>query len=158
MCEEKSPGASYVVIGPGTHMEQAMQTIQLADGRTRVDSGSPWEPRMGYSRAMKAGPLITVAGCVGIREDGTYPDTLEEQTRCALARIDSALSALDASLEQLVRIRIYTTCIKDWEQIASVMGPAFTDTRPPNALVEVARLVDDEAMVEIEGDAWVGGH
>ena len=65
-----------------------MKRVELANGRIRVDSGSSWEPRMGYSRAMKTGPLITVAGCVGIDETGSYPDTLEGQSqgcprRCA---------------------------------------------------------------------------
>ena len=111
---------------------------------------------MGYSRAMKAGPLITVAGCVGINEDGTYPDTLSGQTRCALDRIQSALNGLGADLDEIIRIRIYTTCIDRWEEIATVMGPTFSQTRPPNVLVEVAKLVDREALVEIEADAWVG--
>ena len=132
-----------------------MKRVELTDGRIRVDSGSPWEPKMGYSRAMRSGPLITVAGCVGIREDGSYPDTLEAQTRCALSRIQAALQALDADLNQIIRVRIYTTCIDRWEEIAVVMGPAFEDTRPPNVLVEVAKLVDPEALIEIEADAWV---
>ena len=110
---------------------------------------------MGYSRAMKAGPLITVAGCVGITEEGTYPDTLTGQTRCALSRIQGALNALDADLDQIIRVRIYTTCIDRWEEIATIMGPTFAETRPPNVLVEVAKLVDEEALVEIEADAWV---
>jgi enamine deaminase RidA (YjgF/YER057c/UK114 family) len=109
---------------------------------------------MGYSRAMKSGPLITVAGCVGIEKDGSYPDTLAGQTRCALGRIEEALETLGAGLEHLTRIRIYTTCIDRWEEIAEVMGPAMEAFRPPNALVEVARLVDEEALVEIEADAW----
>lgn len=133
-----------------------MERVSLADGRERIDSGSPWEDRMGYSRAMKAGPMITVAGCVGITEEGTYPDTLVEQTRCALNRIQRALRALDADLDQIIRIRIYTTCIERWEEIATVMGPTFRETRPPNALVEVAGLVDEAALIEIEADAWVG--
>ena len=154
--KRRSPRASYAVLGFKTGKEQGMKCVQLADGRTRVDSGSPWEPKMGYSRAMRAGPMITVAGCVGINEDGTYPDTLEDQTRCAIERIRGALKALDAGLEQITRIRIYTTCIDRWEQIATVMGPTFAETRPPNVLVEVSRLVDTEALIEIEADAWVG--
>ena len=126
-----------------------MQRIEMANGRVRVDSGSPWEPRMGYSRAMKSGPQITVAGCVGIEKDGSYPDTLEEQTRCALRRIEEALATLEAGLEHVTRIRIYTTCIDRWEEIADVMGPALEAFRPPNALVEVSKLVDEEALVEI---------
>ena len=133
-----------------------MQRIELSDGRSRIDSGSPWEARMGYSRAMKSGPMITVAGCVGIDANGTYPDTLQAQTRLAIERTRVALQALDCGLEQVTRVRIYTTCIHRWEQIAEVMGPTFADTRPPNTLVEVARLIDDAALVEIEAEAWTG--
>lgn len=133
-----------------------MQRIEMANGRVRVDGGSPWEPRMGYSRAMKSGPQITVAGCVGIEKDGSYPDTLGKQTRCALDRIEEALITLGAGLEHLTRIRIYTTCIERWEEIAEVMGPAMETFRPPNVLVEVSKLIDEEALVEIEADAWVG--
>ena len=132
-----------------------MKRVSAANGRERIETGSPWEERMGYSRAMKAGPLITVAGCVGITEEGTYPDTLTGQTRCALNRIQAALNALDADLDQIIRVRIYTTCIDRWEEIATILGPAFAQTRPPNVLVEVAKLVDEEALVEIEADAWV---
>ena len=132
-----------------------MKRIEMKNGRTRVDGGSPWEPRMGYSRAMKCGPMITIAGCVGIDDDGSYPDTLKGQARCALRRIEAALEALDAGLEHLTRVRIYTTCIDRWEEIAGVMGPALAEHRPPNVLVEVARLVDEEALVEIEADAWL---
>ncbi len=152
---DDSPVASYVEVDRQEETEFRMQRIEMANGRVRVDSGSPWEPRMGYSRAMKCGPMITIAGCVGIDEDGSYPDTLEWQTRCALKRIEAALATLDAGLEHLIKIRIYTTCIERWEEIAEVMGPAMEAFRPPNAMVEVARLVDEEALVEIEADAWL---
>ncbi len=129
--------------------------IELPDGRRRLDTGSPWEPRMGYSRAVQAGPFIVVSGCVGIREDGTYPEDLESQTRRCVERIADALSAFDATLEQIIKVRIYTTEISRWEEIAAVMGPTFADIRPANLLVEVSGLVD-EALVEIEAEAWVG--
>ena len=132
-----------------------MKRVRGANGRERIETGSVWEEKMGYSRAMKAGPLITVAGCVGITEEGTYPDTHPGQTRCALDRIQSALQAFDADLDQIIRVRIYTTCIDRWEEIATVMGPTFAQTRPPNVLVEVAKLVDEKALIEIEADAWV---
>ena len=110
---------------------------------------------MGYSRAVQAGPLIVVSGCVGIEEDGTYPEDLESQTRRCVERIADALSAFDATLEQIIKVRIYTTDISRWEEIAAVMGPTFADIRPANLLVEVSGLVD-EALVEIEAEAWVG--
>ncbi len=110
---------------------------------------------MGYSRAVQAGPLIVVSGCVGLLADGTYPDGLAAQTRRCVERIAEALAAFDATLEQVIKVRIYTTDISRWEEIASVMGPTFATTRPANLLVEVSRLVDD-ALVEIEAEAWVG--
>ncbi|MCH2160787.1 MAG: RidA family protein [Phycisphaerales bacterium] len=123
------------------------------DGRRRLDSGSPWEPKMGYSRAVQAGPMIWVAGCVGINPDGTYPAGLTEQTRRCVQRIAEALEAFDADLSHVVKVRIYTTVIDRWEEIAEVMGPTFRDIRPANVLVEVSKLVDD-ALVEIEAEAW----
>ena len=129
--------------------------VELPGGRRRLDTHSPWEPVMGYSRAVQAGPLITVAGCVGILPDGTYPDGLAAQTRRCVERIAEALAAFDATLEQVIKVRIYTTDLARWEEIASVMGPTFEATRPANLLVEVAGLVDG-ALVEIEAEAWTG--
>jgi len=129
--------------------------IPLPDGRRRLDTHSPWEPRMGYSRAVQAGPLIVVSGCVGVLPDGTYPEGLAAQTRRCVERIAEALAAFDATLEQVIKVRIYTTDITRWEEIASVMGPTFGDTRPANLLVGVSELVDG-ALVEIEAEAWTG--
>ena len=124
------------------------------DGRRRLDSGSPWEPKMGYSRAVQAGPMIWVAGCVGVNPDGSYPPGLTEQTRRCVERIRNALAAFDADLSHVVKVRIYTTAIERWEEIAEVMGRKFGEIRPANVLVEVSKLVD-EALVEIEAEAWV---
>lgn len=129
--------------------------VTLPDGRRRLDTHSPWEPVMGYSRAVQAGPLIVVSGCVGIRPDGSYPDGLAAQTRRCVERIAEALAAFDATLEQIIKVRIYTTDLARWEEIASVMGPTFGATRPANLLVEVSGLVDG-ALVEIEAEAWTG--
>ena len=129
--------------------------VDLPDGRRRLDTHSPWEPRMGYSRAVQAGPLVVVSGCVGLLENGGYPDGLEAQTRRCVERIAEALSAFDTTLDQVIKVRIYTTDISRWPEIAAVMGPTFGDTRPANLLVEVAKLVDD-ALVEIEAEAWIG--
>lgn len=127
--------------------------ISRPDGSRRLDTGSPWEPRMGYSRAVQAGPLIVVSGCVGILPDGRYPTSLEDQTRRCVVRIEEALAAFGASLQQVIKVRIYTTNIDRWEEIAAVMGPTFDEIRPANLLVEVSKLVDD-ALVEIEAEAW----
>ena len=126
--------------------------VTLPGGRRRLDTHSPWEPVMGYSRAVQAGPLIVVSGCVGILPDGTYPDGLEAQ---CVERIAEALAAFGATLADVIKVRIYTTDITLWKEIAAVMGPTFGETRPANLLVEVSGLVDG-ALVEIEADAWTG--
>ena len=131
------------------------ELVDLPNGHRRLDTGSPWEPRMGYSRAVQAGPLVTVAGCVGLEEDGGYAETRTAQTRRCVERIEDALRAFDLDLSHIVKVRIYTTDISRWEEIASVMGPTFGEIRPANLLVEVAGLVDG-AMVEIEAEAWTG--
>lgn len=129
--------------------------VEMGPDRRRLETGTPWEERMGYSRAVQAGPLLSVAGCVGVMPDGSYPEDLGSQTLLALERVESALGAFDAGLEQVVKLRIYTTRLDDWEQIAAVLGPALEDVRPANLLVGVERLVD-EALIELEAEAWLG--
>lgn len=133
-----------------------MKLKSLADGRILLDSGSAWEPLMGYSRAVVAGDTIHVAGCVGVEADGSYSSSLSRQTARCMERIEEALRALGAGVGEIVRARIYTTRIEDWRDIASVLGPIFAATRPANSLLGVAALVDPAALVEIEVDAWTG--
>lgn len=111
---------------------------------------------MGYSRAVRAGDTVHVAGCVGIELDGGYSPSLKRQTERCLERIAEALRSFGLGLDAIVRLRIYTTRIAEWEEIASVMGPRFEPTRPANALIGVAALVDADAWIEIECDAWTG--
>ncbi|MFB0987070.1 MAG: Rid family hydrolase [Phycisphaerales bacterium] len=96
-----------------------------------------------------------MSGCVGTNPDGTDPPGLADQTRRCVEQTAEALAAFDATLAQVVKLRIDATDISRWEEIASIMGPTFADIRPANVMVEVARLVD-HAMVEIEAEAWVG--
>lgn len=134
----------------------AMPLRTLDDGRILLDSGSSWEPRMGYSRAVRAGGSIHVSGCVGIEADGRYDPSLRRQTERCIERIAEALAAFGASIDSVVRVRIYTTCIVEWEEIAAIMGPRFGATRPANTLLGVSALVDEQALIEIEADAWIG--
>jgi enamine deaminase RidA (YjgF/YER057c/UK114 family) len=131
-----------------------MQLRTLPDGRVLLDSGSRWEPLMGYSRAVRAGRTIHVAGCVGIESDGRYADSLRRQTERCIERIDEALAPFGVGVDAIVRLRIYTTSIERWEEIAAVVGPRFATTRPANALIGVAALIDTAALVEIEAEAW----
>ena len=97
--------------------------------------------------------MIWVSGCVGIYDDGTYPEGLAAQTAQCIRRIGDALERFDAGLKDIVKVRIYTTTIDRWEEIAEIMGPTFEQHRPSNVLIEVSKLVDG-ALVEIEAEAY----
>jgi len=132
--------------------------ITTADraGRKTASSGSKWEPLMGYSRAVRAGDWIAVTGSVGINADGTYSKSLGEQTRRSLAIIRAAVEALGGTLENVIRTRMYVTDVSKWEEVARVHGEVFSEIRPATTIVEVARLIDGDAQIEIEADAVVG--
>ena len=134
-------------------------TITVSDraGRKCACSGSKWEPRMGYSRAVRCGNYIAVTGTVGINADGKYPDTLEGQTRRSLQIIRAAIEALGGKLEHVIRTRIYVIDVTQWEQVAKVHGELFADIRPATSLIEVAKLIDDDALIEIEAEAVIPG-
>ncbi|MBC8106543.1 MAG: RidA family protein [Anaerolineae bacterium] len=133
-----------------------MTVIERALHKT-VSTDTPWEPVMGYSRAVRAGNVVAVTGTVGILPDGSYPPTIEEQTRRSLEIIRAAIEALGGRIEQVIRTRIFTTDISQWKKIASVHGQVFAEIRPATTLVEVRRLIDDRALLEIEADAIVEG-
>lgn len=124
-------------------------------GRTTASSGSRWEPKMGYSRAVRAGNFIAVTGTVGVNADGSYSPALVDQTRRSLAIIRSAVESLGGSLHDIIRTRIFVTDISQWEQVAEAHGDIFADIRPATTIVEVARLIDKDAKIEIEADAIV---
>jgi enamine deaminase RidA (YjgF/YER057c/UK114 family) len=135
------------------------QDIQLSiaqrAGRKTASSGSKWEPKMGYSRAVRSGNFIAVSGTVGINADGKYPATLAEQTRRSLAIIKAAVELLGGKAEQIIRTRMFVTDISKWEEVAGVHGEVFGEIRPATSLIEVAKLIDKEAQIEIEADAVV---
>ena len=110
---------------------------------------------MGYSRAVRGGNIIAVTGTVGINADGTYSSSLADQTRRSLAIIQAAIEALGGKMEQIIRTRMYVTDVSLWEQVAQVHGEIFGKIRPATTIVEVARLIDDQAQIEIEADAMV---
>jgi enamine deaminase RidA (YjgF/YER057c/UK114 family) len=131
--------------------------ITVADrfGRKTASSGSKWEPIMGYSRAVRSGNLIAVTGSVGISADGTYSKGLGDQTRRSLMIIRAAIEALGGKLEQVIRTRMYVTDVSKWEEVARVHGELFGEIRPATTIVEVAKLIDADALIEIEADAVV---
>jgi enamine deaminase RidA (YjgF/YER057c/UK114 family) len=136
-------------------MSDVRITVSERDGRRCASSGSKWEPIVGYSRAVRAGNVIAVTGTVGIKADGTYAPSVAEQTRRALEIIRAALDALGARLEHVIRTRMFVTDISRWEEVAAVHGKVFGEIRPATTLVEVARLIDPDAQIEIEADAIV---
>ena len=123
--------------------------------RRCASSGSKWEPIMGYSRAVRAGHVIAVTGSVGINADGTYAPSVGAQTARALEIIEAAIQALGGKIEQVIRTRMYVTDVSQWEEVAREHGRVFGDIRPATTIVEVARLIDDAALIEIEADAIV---
>jgi len=131
-------------------------TVTERAGRKCASSGSKWEPIMGYSRAVRAGNMIAVTGSVGINADGTYSKSLAEQTRRSLEIIRAAIEALGGSIQQVIRTRMYVTDVSKWKEVAEVHGQLFGEIRPATTIVEVAKLIDGEAMIEIEADAVVG--
>lgn len=131
--------------------------ISVSDrfGRQCASSGSAWEPKLGYSRAVRSGNVIAVTGCVGVNADGTYPPSVEAQTRRSLAIIQAALEALDGKLENIIRTRMFVTDVTQWEQVAKAHGEVFAEIRPATTIVQVSRLIDADALIEIEADAIV---
>jgi enamine deaminase RidA (YjgF/YER057c/UK114 family) len=119
--------------------------------RVNISSNSPYESAVGYSRAVRIGPQITVSGTTGLGPD------VATQTRDALRRIDEALRAVNASLRDVVRTRIYVTNIARWQEVGAVHAEFFGDIRPAATMVEVSALIDATLMVEIEADAYVPG-
>jgi enamine deaminase RidA (YjgF/YER057c/UK114 family) len=132
--------------------------ITTADraGRKTASSGSKWEPLMGYSRAVRAGNLIAVTGTVGINADGTYSTSVGEQARRSLEIIRAAIEALGGRMENVIRTRMFVTDVSKWEEVARVHGEVFAEIRPATSILEVAKLIDADAQIEIEADAVVG--
>jgi enamine deaminase RidA (YjgF/YER057c/UK114 family) len=128
-------------------------TVTERNGRQCVSTGSPWEPVVGYSRAVRTGDFIFVTGTVGLEADGRYGATLKAQTRRALEIIVAAIEALGGKACDVVRTRIYVTDITHWREAGAVHAEFFESIRPATTMVQVAKLIDSDALVEIEADA-----
>jgi enamine deaminase RidA (YjgF/YER057c/UK114 family) len=128
----------------------------MAD-RTLISSGTIWERKFGYSRAVRVGNLIAVAGTTAVDENGTVIGAGDPgaQARFIFQKIGRALAEAGSSLEDVVRIRTFVTDISRWEGVARVQGEVFAEIRPAATLVEVTALVKPELLVEIEVDAVV---
>jgi enamine deaminase RidA (YjgF/YER057c/UK114 family) len=128
--------------------------------RRRASSGAKWEAIVGYARAVRVDDRIFVTGTTAFGDDGepTGEGDAGAQARRAIANIRSALEQLDASLEDVVRTRMYVVDIRrDWEAVGRAHAEAFEEIRPATSMVEVSRLIEDWMLVEIEADAIRGG-
>ena len=127
--------------------------------RVRVSSNSPYEPLIGFSRAVRAGDTVYVSGTVAWGPDGKLvgPGDVYAQAKQAIANIEAALRQAGATLQDVVRTRIYLTDISCWEEAARAHREAFADVRPASSLLEVSRLASPDMLVEIEAIAVVEG-
>jgi enamine deaminase RidA (YjgF/YER057c/UK114 family) len=129
------------------------------DGRMRrlISSESPYEPRVGYSRAVRVGDLVAVSGTAPIGPDGSVVgegDVYQQTVRC-LDVIQAALDEAGVGIDAVVRTRVMLTDIGRWEEAARAHGDRFTDVRPACTFVEVSRFIEPEWLVEVEADAVV---
>ncbi|RQH01350.1 RidA family protein [Natrarchaeobius oligotrophus] len=125
--------------------------------RRTVSSGTEWEPVVGYSRAVRVGSQVHVAGTTATDDDGDVVgrDDPYAQTKRALEIVAETLAEADSAIEDVVRTRLYVTDIDDWEEIGRAHGDVFEEVRPAATMVEVDRLIDPDHLVEIEAVAIV---
>jgi len=124
----------------------------------RLRSGAPWEPVVGYCRAVVAGPIVAISGSAAVDEHGELVgvgDMHAQSVQC-LKVLESTLASAGASLGDVIRTRIFVTDIEQWEAVARAHREVFEESPPATSMVEVVRLIDERMLVEIEADAVIG--
>jgi enamine deaminase RidA (YjgF/YER057c/UK114 family) len=132
----------------------------MTGSRRTIGTGAAWEPIVGYARAVRIGQTVVVAGTTAALPGGGVvgKDDPAEQTREVIRRIEAALVQVGATLNDVVRTRMFVTDIARWEQIGRAHGEFFVDIRPVSTMVQVASLIEPQLLVEIEADAVVTDH
>ena len=125
--------------------------------REHIDSGTPWEPVVGYSRAVRAGSLVEVSGTTATGPDGVVlgGESVYEQARQAFANLVAALEQAGAAPADVVRTRMYVTDISRWHDAARAHAEVFADVRPATSMLQVSGFIDPRMLFEVEATAWV---
>lgn len=123
--------------------------------RINISSGAPWEDKVGYSRAVKVGNVVEVAGTAPVRNGEVKGESAYAQTKVCLEIINEALIDAGATLEDVIRTRMFVTDISKWEEIGKAHGEFFAKIKPATTMVEVSQLIDSKMFIEIEATAIV---